>query len=308
MWSRIVWATVCALGLCVLPVESARADKPAGVGSNLHRSFMIKRAQRRAAQGRPVPKHVGIWVAGGYNSMVFGPDNPYLRDRGMRYVPRSGYGTGQTQYAPQYAAPVYETTLWDRYPHADEYTNPFAHIAPKDQQPAWIAPLQTERALTRPKMDNTRAADLQNRVAAVDTSFRAGQLNEMLDGLQALSRQFGDVPEVYQLAALERFQTQDYARAAALAHTSLTAGRCWNWQGLRQLYDSREPYVEQLRKLEETVSKYPDAPELRFLLGYHYLMLGHDAAAVDQFRHVAESLPEEKLPAAVLQKRNHAQD
>ena len=40
----------------------------AGVGANIHRNFMIKRAHRLAKKGRRVPRHVGIWNAGGYRA------------------------------------------------------------------------------------------------------------------------------------------------------------------------------------------------------------------------------------------------
>lgn len=60
---------VFASGLVV--DQAAEAGKPGGVGSNLHRRFMIKQAQQRARQGRPVRRHVGIWNAGGFRSTVY---------------------------------------------------------------------------------------------------------------------------------------------------------------------------------------------------------------------------------------------
>lgn len=61
--------TVClaGFGLGVGGAASpAIAGKPGGVGANLHRSFMIRRAQRRAAHGLPTRRHAGIWLWGGY--------------------------------------------------------------------------------------------------------------------------------------------------------------------------------------------------------------------------------------------------
>lgn len=60
---------VVACGLAVQ--DTVQAGKPGGVGSNLHRRFMIKQAQRRASQGLPVRRHVGIWNAGGFRSTVY---------------------------------------------------------------------------------------------------------------------------------------------------------------------------------------------------------------------------------------------
>lgn len=47
------------------------AGKPGGVGMNLHRRFMIQQAQKNAREGKPVRKHAGIWIAGGFKSTVY---------------------------------------------------------------------------------------------------------------------------------------------------------------------------------------------------------------------------------------------
>lgn len=44
---------------------------PTGVGSNLHRRFVIQRTARRAAQGLPTTRHYGVYVAGGYPGRVW---------------------------------------------------------------------------------------------------------------------------------------------------------------------------------------------------------------------------------------------
>ena len=49
----------------------ARVTRPAsGVGSNLHRRFIIQRTERRARQGLPTTRHYGVYVSGGYPGRV----------------------------------------------------------------------------------------------------------------------------------------------------------------------------------------------------------------------------------------------
>ena len=43
---------------------------PTGVGSNLHRRFVIQRTARRASAGLPTTRHFGVYVAGGYPGRV----------------------------------------------------------------------------------------------------------------------------------------------------------------------------------------------------------------------------------------------
>ena len=38
---------------------------PTGLGSNLHRRFVKQRTVALASRGRPAPRHVGVWIAGG---------------------------------------------------------------------------------------------------------------------------------------------------------------------------------------------------------------------------------------------------
>lgn len=68
--TRYVVATIAVVGLSAGTVAEAgggmRIRKPGGVGANIHRSFMIKRAYRLSQKGRRPAKHVGIWNAGGF--------------------------------------------------------------------------------------------------------------------------------------------------------------------------------------------------------------------------------------------------
>ena len=56
-----------------------------------------------------------------------------------------------------------------------------------------------------------------------------------------------------------------------------------DWPKLYGIYGNVDTYTRQLRALERFVAKTPSANEGRFLLGFQYAMLGHQAAARSQF-------------------------
>lgn len=70
---KFLLGVLCVAAFPIASVWTAApvlAGRPGGVGANLHRSFMIRRAQRRAARGLPTTRHTGIWLSGGYESTV----------------------------------------------------------------------------------------------------------------------------------------------------------------------------------------------------------------------------------------------
>jgi tetratricopeptide (TPR) repeat protein len=107
-------------------------------------------------------------------------------------------------------------------------------------------------------------------------------------------------PDVHAFRALIYFAMGDYERAAAVAHDLLEAGPGWDWQILELLYPTPDIYTLQLRALEHYVGDHPKSAATRFLLAYHYLMLGHLSAADRQLAQVVTLEPRDKLAAAIL--------
>lgn len=93
--------------------------------------------------------------------------------------------------------------------------------------------------------------------------------------------------DLVQLRSLTNFSLPDYPAAYHDALTAVNGGDVWDWTTLRSLYRSTGEYTDQYRALEDYVTAHPKAAEPRFLLGYHYLMLGHQEAARREFGHVA---------------------
>ena len=59
-------------------------------------------------------------------------------------------------------------------------------------------------------------------------------------------------------------------------------------------------YSLQLRALEDSIRR-KSTPEKRFLIGYHYLMLGQPRAARAQFARAAKDKPDDVLIANLLE-------
>ena len=106
--------------------------------------------------------------------------------------------------------------------------------------------------------------------------------------------------EVHQFTSLAFVAPANYRPAAAAAHVGLELGRPWNWATLRRHYDDPADYTPHLRALEEFAGKNTKAAYAQFLLGYHYLMLGHSEPAVRRLAHVVQLQPRDELAKDLL--------
>ena len=169
-------------------------------------------------------------------------------------------------------------------------------------QPRPSAPLRT---------DGVEAAGEQ---AAARAAFRQGNYDEALK----LARQVAEKPqpslettepkndkrnardvEVQQFLSLVYFALGKYQDAASAAHTALHRGKHWNWKTLGGHYKKTPDYSSQLRALEKSI-RQESTPEKRFLVAYHYLMLGQPKAARAQFERVAKAKPDDELVTKLL--------
>ena len=77
----------------VLPISLALAmslpsvshgNPTTGQPTNLHRRFVVQQTKRKAAQGRPTRRNVGVWLSGGYERTVSGARRSGYRTRRFR--------------------------------------------------------------------------------------------------------------------------------------------------------------------------------------------------------------------------------
>jgi tetratricopeptide (TPR) repeat protein len=103
-----------------------------------------------------------------------------------------------------------------------------------------------------------------------------------------------------ELISLALFALGDYPAAAGRAHAALALGPPSDWPGLYGYYNDVAKYSAQLRKLEKTVADAHNSAPSRFLLGYHYLMIGAQVNAKHEFSAVGQLTPDDKLAEHIL--------
>jgi len=106
--------------------------------------------------------------------------------------------------------------------------------------------------------------------------------------------------DVQQFLALAYFAHGEYDDAARAARVVLQTGEHWKWNQLSGQYAKKADYAAQLRALENSI-RQESTPAKRFLVAYHYLMLGQPKAARAQFERVARARPDDRLTARLLQ-------
>lgn len=155
-----------------------------------------------------------------------------------------------------------------------------------DQSPSGLPPGVSEESIA--KFDRARAAFLEGKYDA------ALKLTD-----EAVAQMPRDAV-LHEFRSLVLFALKRYAESAAAIHAVLAVGPGWDWKTMSSLYPDKATYTAQLRALETARDNNPKSPEIRFLLGYHYLTLGHSDAALHEFRRGSELRPNDAVMASLL--------
>jgi hypothetical protein len=238
------------------------------------------------------------------------------------------YAGWYSGYAPGYWGQW--DSLWDSYPVAavagltwwgantlgyqfgySDYYNPYYTEAMPVYytEPIVTVPIQPIRV-------TTAAATLPPEVSSEGvTKFdqaRAAFLEGHYD--QALKLSDGAVAQMPHDAVLHEFRSlvlfalQRYTESAATIHSVLDVGPGWDWKTLSTLYPSVDVYTSQLRALEAARNKNLKVPDLRFLLGYHYLTCGYSDQALSEFRHTLELQQKDQVAKALVATHSPRED
>jgi hypothetical protein len=111
---------------------------------------------------------------------------------------------------------------------------------------------------------------------------------------RALGRETED-RDLLQLRSLTHLVQGDFKSASADATLVLAQDDVWDWSTLRSLYHAADEYTAMYRALEDRVVANPNAIDLRILLAYHNLMLGHRDAARRHFERVLSLDPSNEV-------------
>jgi tetratricopeptide (TPR) repeat protein len=127
------------------------------------------------------------------------------------------------------------------------------------------------------------------------TAFYGGDSAKALTLLDTTLKTMPGDPVVHEFRALVFFSLTKYSESAAAVYAVLSAGPGWDWTTMSGLYPNVEVYTQQLRELENFVKTTPTSADGNFLLGYHYLTMGHKDAAAEHFAAALQQLPGDKL-------------
>ena len=137
---------------------------------------------------------------------------------------------------------------------------------------------------------------------AMDNALEAFQRGDYPTALTSVDEAIATVPGdpvQHEFRALVFFAMGRYNDAAGVLNPILASGPGWDWTTMTGLFKSQDDYIALLRKLEEHHKANPDSAAANFLLGYHYLVLGHVEEAHDLFAHAAKLEPTDTVSAGL---------
>jgi tetratricopeptide (TPR) repeat protein len=144
------------------------------------------------------------------------------------------------------------------------------------------------------------SSDAVSRFDQARAAFYEGRYDEALKLTDAAVAQMPHDAVLHEFRSLVLFALQRYAESAATIYPVLQVGPGWDWKTLSGLYASTDTYTQQLRALEAARNNAPNAAEIRFLLGYHYLTCGFTDQALSEFRKAHELRPKDSVAAALV--------
>lgn len=109
-----------------------------------------------------------------------------------------------------------------------------------------------------------------------------------------------DDSTLHEVRALVLFALGEYQEAAAPLYAVLSVRPGWDWATMRSFYATVPDYTRHLRELEVHQAENPSSAAASFVLAYHYLTMGHDQAAADQYRNVIANNENDYLSRSLL--------
>jgi tetratricopeptide (TPR) repeat protein len=131
------------------------------------------------------------------------------------------------------------------------------------------------------------------------TAFKKGDFETALSAVDSAISVIPGDPAMHEFRALVFFAMGRFNDAAGVLNPILASGPGWDWTTMTGLFESQDQYVNLLRKLEYHQEANPDSAAANFLLGYHYLVLGHLEQALVLFEHSAKLEPTDTVSAGL---------
>ena len=202
----------------------------------------------------------------------------------MAYFPnRTG---GQCQTPPQGWSPA---PVYPGQPVVPTYQPDFGGSQPVGQVP-----------VPAPGAGNGSKNAVRQQVAEAKRLFQQEKFDAAAKQLDAVIAELPEDANLHQFRAMAYFAQSNYDMAAADVYDALQWGNTWNWAAVSDVYGQLD-YTQHLRSLEASVKADGKQMPTRFLLAYHYLVLGHLEHGAQQLKKVLEISPEEPVATRLLQ-------
>jgi len=143
-------------------------------------------------------------------------------------------------------------------------------------------------------------AEVVSDFEAARKAFQQGNYDQALSLVDGVIKDNPSDTVAHEFRALTLFALGRYDESAAVLDSTLAVAPGWSWATMSQLYPDVGTYEQQLRKLEGATKDDPQNAASRFLLGYHYLVAGHQDAARRQFAKVVELQPKDRVAQQLL--------
>jgi tetratricopeptide (TPR) repeat protein len=131
-------------------------------------------------------------------------------------------------------------------------------------------------------------------------AFKQGQYKQALSGIDEALKSLPQDPVLHETRALCLFALGQYKDAAATLNSLLASAPGMDWTSMSSLYGNADDYTAQLRKLEARVESSPSDSAALFVLGYHYLVIGQNDAAISALQRVVKLQPKDATAQRML--------
>ena len=207
-----------------------------------------------------------------------------------------GYGYGGYGYGGYgnwgysgYANPYWDSSYGSAYV---DYSQPIGYGAVPTDQVASTEPSAPSQSNVNP--------EAEQRLESARQAFSEGQYDVAMRDVDAALAKMPNDGALHEFRGLILFATGKYPQAAATAYAVLSVGPGWEWNTLSSLYSDTKVYTQQLRALERYRNEHLSAPDIRFLVAYHYLACGYKDAAITEFRAVMRLNAKDQLTRQIL--------
>jgi predicted Zn-dependent protease len=200
------------------------------------------------------------------------------------------------------------------YNYTTTYANPYYVESPTPvydySQPIVIntynTPTSDATSTASPEQSTTVTQDTAATTegyATFDAARAAFAKDDFSQALQLVEKAIQSVPNdpvLHEFGALCLFAQGDYKRAAAVLNAVLAVAPGMDWTTMSGLYSDVDTYTQQLRKLEAATNDNPDDAAARFVLAYHYMIVGHTDEAIEELKVVVAKQPGDQVAKRML--------